>query len=240
MQPQELTKKGNVIRIARQGAELTQGELAAKAKINRSKLSLYEQGMIDLTNAELERVWKILNAAPRRYGTLSQLAGDPVKWKKALSDVGQRSASEKYSRGLLRKQARVSQQELSRLTGIARSKLSAWESRNAQLSDAEFEKVMDVLLDRVKRDPYWELEQTHEVAQELWKNNVEMRKQVLALEEKNAALAKEVMAQAKEIAALRGWYDAMEKAALAHAQVEEASEEKPARIDEAIKKEHEE
>jgi transcriptional regulator with XRE-family HTH domain len=217
----DLNEKRNVIRIRRQAAELTQGELAKKAGINQSKLSLYENGLIDLTDAELQKVEKFLDAQPQKFSQLSDLA-KPLSLKRSAFD--EREMGEKYSPKLLRQRARLSQQELSRRTGIPRSRLSPWESGKGQLSESESHKVMDVLMQIVRKDPYVELEITYEANRRLWKSRRELLERLQALEKKHAA---QVAAQAQEIAALREWYDAMEKAALAHANVEEASQKNP-------------
>jgi transcriptional regulator with XRE-family HTH domain len=217
--------KSNAIRLARQAAGLTQGELAKWARIDRSKLSLFENDLIQLTPAELQRVeaYFDLNAQSHPV-TLAALAGDPEKLRELAekaANLAKRSSEEHRSRKILRQQARISQQELSRLTGIPRSKLSPWEAGKRELTEAETDRVLDVLIERARRNPYFALEQDSRAAAALFKSNRELREKIDTLEKKHAA---QVAAMQKEIAALREWYDAMEKAAIAHARVEEASE----------------
>jgi transcriptional regulator with XRE-family HTH domain len=216
-----------LIRIARQMADLTQGELAKKAKINRSKISLFENGLMDLTEAELTRVNAVIEAASKRTpkSGVSQLSSllNPISPTLVAEQferertLAQRESVE--SRKSFRIRAGLSQQELSKLTGIPRSKLSPWESGKLDLTTAEFETVRQVCVDRVlRKDPYFAAAAGRNWADELWKSNRELREKLEAVEAKNAALG-------KEIAALREWYDAMERAALAHAAVEDAVEE---------------
>src|SRR5437667_2560429 len=51
------------VRLLRQVKGMTQYDLAEEAKVNRSKLSLYESGTLDLTETELDRKSTRLNSS---------------------------------------------------------------------------------------------------------------------------------------------------------------------------------
>jgi transcriptional regulator with XRE-family HTH domain len=110
------------IRAARQSLGWTQSKLASKAKIDRSKLSLFEIGQVRLSAEERSRVDDALNDArvPRRFVQALQ-------------------------RTFRRQQAGMSQQELANRAQISRSKLSRWENGLLELTSEELSKVEEEL-----------------------------------------------------------------------------------------------
>jgi transcriptional regulator with XRE-family HTH domain len=118
------------MRSARQALGWTQSELAKKAKVDRSKLSLYESGQVDLTAEELDRVEDAVSHAriPRRF-------------------------VQELQRRVRRQQAGLSQQELANKAGISRPKLSRWESGQLELAPEELERVEQALSEAPKSSP---------------------------------------------------------------------------------------
>src|SRR5579859_2388093 len=117
---------------------MTQVELARKAGVNRSKISLYEQGFVELQPKELSKIEKALTvtkdvAGPFSYFTLMDFVALPEdKYKKQIAEICKERKRRRVRAGL-------SQHELARAMGIQQSKLSEWESGKVLLTDAELE-----------------------------------------------------------------------------------------------------
>jgi transcriptional regulator with XRE-family HTH domain len=124
---------------------LSQGDAAEKARINRSKLCLFERGSIDLSEKELKRLDKL-------YGA------DKVPLRSLIGYGPDEPRTESQRRKLRRQRADVSQSELAKLTGISQTRLSRWETERATLAPEEealIEKTLDEVIERAShRDPY--------------------------------------------------------------------------------------
>lgn len=153
--------------------DVTQADVAEKAGISDSKLSLYENGFVDLTEKELKRLEKALNALAKanrdmpRLGVLSGRVSELTKPLLQDNTFGEQYASwsEKKqirARRSIRRQAKLTQIEVARGIGIQRRKLINWEAGRLELSDAEFSKWQQVIVAAIvkkkKADPWARLE----------------------------------------------------------------------------------
>src|SRR5262249_17387283 len=113
------------IRAARQSLGWTQAKLASKAKIDRSKLSLFEIGQAHLSPEDLKRVEDAIEGAriPRRF-------------------------AHELQRKFRRQQAGMSQRELANKTQVSQSKISRWESGVLELTAKELARVEEALTSR--------------------------------------------------------------------------------------------
>jgi transcriptional regulator with XRE-family HTH domain len=161
----------HVVRRLRNGLNLTQAELAQKVQINDSKLSLFENGLIELSDDEWKRVSRFLfsHKGPWKPGQLDMLAGTyearQAQWQKHLD-------SRKHTnRRFLRKQAGMSQRELALATGIPRNKIIEWEAGRLELTakeQAKWQEVIQAAESRRKHsDPWWKLKVAHYAIEDL-------------------------------------------------------------------------
>jgi transcriptional regulator with XRE-family HTH domain len=218
-------EKGEEYRRRRLNQGLSQGDAAKKAKINRSKLCLFERGAIQLTEKELKRLENVYGDKKygRFYGRLGQLL-DPDKPR-----------SEPHRRKLRRQWADVSQTQLAKLTGISQTRISRWEAGSGSLTPQEEDLVRTTLDEAVERasinDPYRVALARDEDAEFLFNKLKEAERilrfhqtQLARLEHSNSLddpIVQEVIASLRR-------------------EIVKLEEEKPARVNEAIKKEHEE
>jgi transcriptional regulator with XRE-family HTH domain len=199
-----------LIRESRIAAGLTQAQVAEKAAIPRSKLSLYESGFVDLTAEELRSVEKVLKDQLKGHypnypgypsssgGRLSRMlhgVDAPADAKESRSEVGtQPMRSEKQflktavqqilEDGKLaaqwRKSAGMSQYEASRKAKISRTRLSAWENGDIQLSKEDAARCCQVYAEaEVKkslRDPWYHLDVVTKERDELKVRNAELER----------------------------------------------------------------
>jgi transcriptional regulator with XRE-family HTH domain len=153
----------------------TQSDIAEDARISQSKLSLYESGFVDLTEKELQRLKKALNALATdndfsleplpgpATGLLSEMPG------LALNDgtFAERYASwskkkQIRARQSMRRQAQLTQIEVARELGITPKKLGHWEAGRLELSEAAIARWRQVIVaatvKQKKADPWARLE----------------------------------------------------------------------------------
>jgi transcriptional regulator with XRE-family HTH domain len=147
--------------------DVTQEEVAHNAGISGSKLSLYESGFVDLTDAELRRLNKVLNALAKKSdlkpmpGLISLISGrtDDTFAERYASWSEKKRINARRS---LRRQVKLTQIEVAREIGIQRRKLINWEAGRLELSDAEFTKwqqvIVAAIVKRKKADPWARLE----------------------------------------------------------------------------------
>jgi transcriptional regulator with XRE-family HTH domain len=221
--PDEI-RKG--FRLARRVMGLTQSQVALRSGIADSKLSLWENGLIDLDPAELRRVEAIFNKAKSAYGKLSQLA---------LSESGLDSSA---VRKLRRQQVNLNQRELARRAKIPRNKLMQWEQGRIELSSDEIARWESALLEAARRDPYLQLDVAREIGDDLWKSQKSLKQRVSDLEQ-------QIQFHQTQVARLEHSNSlddpiVQEVIASLRREIVKLEEEKPARVNEAIKKEHQE
>jgi transcriptional regulator with XRE-family HTH domain len=184
--------------LLRQSVGLTQEDLAVKSGIGRSKISLFESGVIDLSDLELARIEKILNKlASKSKGLkfkLADLLGPfPIPAQSPLADEGE---TEDISlRKLRRLQVGMSQHELAKKAGLSQTKISAWESGRRELSAAEQVQWERALFES---DPHPKLEATHKFAVKLYAENENLKKQD-AISRRMIGLLEELVRNQKEI-----------------------------------------
>lgn len=161
------TEHRHTAKQLREMFDVIQEEIARKAGISGSKLSLYENGFVDLTDAELRRLEKVLNALPKKSDVKPMPSPLFLITGKTDDTFAERYAawSEKKrikARRSLRRQVKLTQIELAREIGIPRKKLIHWETGRLELSDAEFAKWQQVIIEHYvaqkKADPWARLE----------------------------------------------------------------------------------
>jgi transcriptional regulator with XRE-family HTH domain len=166
-------ENGESFRRRRLSRGLSQGDAAQRAKINRSKLCLFERGSIELTEKELKRLDKAYGDP--QIASLRGLLGDPDK-----------PSSEPQRRKLGRQFADVSQTQLAKMTGISQTRLSRWEIGRATLKPEEeraINKALDEAIERAsKTDPYRQALMSEEIAEELYKDRQVLKCALLRLE----------------------------------------------------------
>ncbi|HXJ04077.1 MAG TPA: helix-turn-helix transcriptional regulator [Candidatus Acidoferrum sp.] len=119
----------------------TQAEVSLNAKINPSKLSLFERGLVELTSAELKRLDKFLDkrkVQPEMI-QLSVLVGDG-------STVAEKSVTRKWAR----KATGLNQRQIAELVGIDQADFSRWESARKVLSKETVQRIFDIYESRTK------------------------------------------------------------------------------------------
>jgi len=152
MTPDEARK---AVRLLRQAKGMTQYDLAEDARVNRSKLSLYERGSLDLSEAELRRVRRALR----------------MKSDETLKPADLRGISEIQRRKLRRQHVGLTQHQLAKLTGISQTKLSDYENGKAELTPSEetlWVKATDEAAERMGSDVYFKLRLAEEHNEELY------------------------------------------------------------------------
>jgi len=233
--PDEI-RKG--FRLARRAMGLTQGQVALRSGIADSKLSLWENGLIDLDPAELRRVEAILNKAGKKsaYGKLSQLAGSESGGSPLFPQIDQLDSS--AVRKLRRQQVNLNQRELARRAKIPRNKLMQWEQGRIELSSDEIARWESALLEAARRDPYLQLDVAREIGDDLWKSQKSLKQRVSDLEQ-------QIQFHQTQVARLEHSNSlddpiVQEVIASLRREIVKLEEEKPARVNEAIKKEHQE
>ena len=217
MQDETVDVTRRAIRSARQALGWTQVTLAQKAKMDQSKISLYERGQIELTPEELARVEDAVSSAkiPRRF-------------------------AHEFQRKFRRQQAGMSQQELANKAQISRSKLSRWESGLLELTAVELARVEGALIGKpalvgnlaylrhagpiVRPDPDLQVRNLEEQIRIL-KKLVDAQRELISLfpevlGEKDA----KIVELEKKIADLRELYDVGTQAVVATARYEELRE----------------
>ncbi len=142
---------------------VTQDEIAHRAGISDSKLSLYESGFVDLTDVELRRLDKVLNALAKKNDlkpmpSLTFLISGQMDDTFAERYASWSKSKQINARRSLRRQVKLTQIELAREIGIQRKKLINWEAGRLELSDAEFAKwqkvIVAAIVKRKKADPW--------------------------------------------------------------------------------------
>jgi transcriptional regulator with XRE-family HTH domain len=160
-----------LIRESRIAAGLTQAQVAERADIPRSKLSLYESGFVDLNADEMRAVEKILkkqlkqreSGYPLYTSHLSKIlqgkeaaaGAEESEWKggpspklsarqQFLKTPVQKILADGKLAAEWRKLSGMSQYEASRKAKISRTKLSAWENGDIQLLKEEAVRCCEV------------------------------------------------------------------------------------------------
>ena len=154
--------KRRQIRETRQLLGLTQMEVAQKARISQHKLSLYENGLAELTPKEHARVAKILSMPQKHPRPAGNLDEQLEAWRDAKS-VERRS--------VYRKQTGMSLRQFGLAAGIPRNKLGKWETGDGALTPEEYARwekaVRDAESERQKSDPWWQLENAQQAMSDL-------------------------------------------------------------------------
>jgi transcriptional regulator with XRE-family HTH domain len=183
-----------ILRFCRKWAGgLSQVQLAQRAKVSDSKLSLFENGLVQLTPEESRRVKKVLNRkmlevqkilknnphADPHLGNLRQLAG-----MEAPTEAEARAYDEWYAahverpqrvqdRRFLRKHTGMSQRELARASRIPRNKIIEWEAGRVDLTAEEQsrwdEAIRTARVEKKRSDPWWKLTVAHYTIEDLLK-----------------------------------------------------------------------
>jgi len=148
----KMTHLGESYRQKRIAHWLSQGDAAEKAKINRSKLCLFERGSIELSEKELKGLDRVYRDRKDKKVPLRALLGGGASPDEAYSEPQQRK--------LRRQWADITQSQLAKLTGISRTRLSRWESgRDILTADEEnlINKTLDGVIEELhstKTDPW--------------------------------------------------------------------------------------
>jgi transcriptional regulator with XRE-family HTH domain len=167
--PENTIRGRRAVKQFREMFGATQSDVAEDAGISQSKISLYESGFVDLTEKELQRLGRALDA----------LSNDP-DGKPGLTALNDGTFAEKYAswsqkkqikaRRSMRRQAKLTQIEVARETGIPPKKLRHWETGRLELSDTDVAKWQQVIVAATvkhkKADPWARLEVRIEIALE--------------------------------------------------------------------------
>jgi transcriptional regulator with XRE-family HTH domain len=161
--------------LSRRVLHLTQNQLALRAGISGSKLSLWENGLVELKPQELRKLESALDKAYQK--SHQKWAGDgppmrPLEVLKGRSKGFWRTEVEGLDpileRKLRRQQLGLNQRELARISGIPRNKLIKWEAGTVQLSADEQQRWEAALDAARKKDPYLRWKIKDEVISDLW------------------------------------------------------------------------
>jgi transcriptional regulator with XRE-family HTH domain len=126
------------VRRARRAAGLTQEELAKRARIERTKISVYETGRIELSAEEKARLDKV-------FGSLKGEEKSRVEQEFALVQAIDPTAGRAVKR--VRERAEMSQREMAFKAGIPRNKFNKFESGTETLSKDELARLDKVLME---------------------------------------------------------------------------------------------
>lgn len=137
---------GKLAKMARMLARKTQAEIARLAKLNRSKLALYESGMTELSPAEngrLQWVFEKLKVSTEKIQQHFQksLAASHADWSKD-------------ARRIDREFTGLSQHQVAKVIGVSQSRLSEWERGRAILTAEQEHKVSELLKGAVRQNPF--------------------------------------------------------------------------------------
>jgi transcriptional regulator with XRE-family HTH domain len=143
-------------REARQLQGFTQMELAQEARISHSKISLFENGVVDLTPKEHARLKKVLSKRGRSTISLAS----PANRSAELESL--REAESVAHRSVYRKQTGMSLRAFARAAKIPVNKLCKWESDKAKLSSEETARWLQTYQEGERKqqqsDPWWLLD----------------------------------------------------------------------------------
>jgi transcriptional regulator with XRE-family HTH domain len=199
----------NVIIAVRRVRNLTQADVAKRAKIARSTYALFEAGHIELKPDQVERVTKVIDAATPNAAArqkLAALAGNP--------ELGLRF------RRTARRDTGLSQVELAKLAGVPQTSVSLWERGRPEVRAEDLERINKTLQEHLAnlhrsgvtslplaalaraRDPE-EVRQANESLNQAWGSAGNW--------EEVKALIKQVVAQEREISDLRNRIATLEK-----------------------------
>lgn len=207
-----------LIRESRIAAGLTQAQVAEKAAIPRSKLSLYESGFVDLTAEELRSVEKILKdqlkqhypgylgypSSPSRLSRMLHGKSAPADAKEQEGEAGagpkvsaiQQLLQDGKLAAQWRKRAGISQYEASRKAKISRTKLSAWENGDIQLNKQEAARCCqlyaEVEVKKSLRDPWYHLDMVTKECDEL-KDRIANKDELIGILKKVTSLDEELI-----------------------------------------------
>jgi transcriptional regulator with XRE-family HTH domain len=195
-----------VIIAVRRVRNLTQADVAKRAKIARSTYALFEAGHIELKPDQVERVTKVIDAATPNAAArqkLAALAGNP--------ELGLRF------RRTARRDTGLSQLELAKLAGVPQTSVSLWERGRPEVRAEDLERINKTLQEHLAnlhrsgvtslplaalaraRDP----EEVRQSLNQAW-GSAENWEEV-------KALIKQVVAQEREISDLRNRIATLEK-----------------------------
>lgn len=209
--PAQVNFLREVLLHLRQYSGLTQAEAAHKARLSDSKLSLYENGLVELTKVELNRLYRILSKDSPPINFRELTSGDAAKkdtikkWEEWRTKG--RARQDKESRRFARKQVGMTQNQLARETGIPANKIIQWELGRVELTSEEQDRWKQVLRNAEKKqkqaDPWWKLQVAHYTIEDL----IEEKKGVVARLENLQGINDPVIAEIiesyqREIAAL--------------------------------------
>jgi transcriptional regulator with XRE-family HTH domain len=202
--PEELAERRRFF-LARSVRDMTQEDLAKKAKINRSTYALFESGQIDLAPDQLSRVVAVIDRATKAAQKVPK-----GKLQGRVLYVARRDR---------RLTAGLSQHELARKAQLSQTKISGWETGRVELSAEEKTRWDDALrsldgnksgvaLARLSNLGVNDLRETREAiaAQfgsiENWEEIKKMGQQMLRQEKQIAALRDQVAALEEQNKAL--------------------------------------
>jgi DNA-binding transcriptional regulator YiaG len=158
--PNNTIRDREIVKESREIYDISQGELADDAGISESKLSLYENGFVDLTDAELKKLGKALMAQIKANLDMRRMPGftdlnDPEYLEKSAAKNKEQIIKGRRS---MRRRARLTVIALAGKIGIPEKKLRAWEKDRVKLTDEERKKWEEALIAaRVERklaDPW--------------------------------------------------------------------------------------